>query len=212
MDQLINPCGAAPPTFGQFYDDQANPLWIAYSSAGQTKQARPPGIDAALVREEPVNTGSAGRGGGTPAVGSTLTCTKGFVDWRFDARRFAYEWLRTAARSQARAASTYVVQTAERGDQAGVQGDRDERERQLERGENMLTVPVPPPSTTTTTAIATPAPKPEVKLSSAKILASCWPVRVPIACAQAPGLHGNDRTDRADLNTERRHGSTVDAP
>ncbi|MGO9247849.1 MAG: hypothetical protein ACLQQB_10730 [Solirubrobacteraceae bacterium] len=201
--EFIDLVGGSPSYIGQFYNDQSNPVDATPVPAKQAGTT--PGIDAALVREEPVNTG-APVAGGTPAVGSTLTCTKG--SWTGGPTpAFAYEWLRNGSPIAGASANTYVVQSADQGTGLSCAVTATNEYGHTTATSNTLTVPFLSPSTTTTIVTTAPAPKPEVKLSSARIVVSGTSARVPIVCAKASCTGTIELTEQ--IYTEHRHGSTV---
>ncbi|HTB49361.1 MAG TPA: carboxypeptidase regulatory-like domain-containing protein [Solirubrobacteraceae bacterium] len=141
-----------------------------------------PGIDAAMVREEPASK-VAPVVSGTPAAGQTLACSKG--SWTgLGTLTYAYKWLRDGAAIPGVSANTYTVQTADQGGGlACMVTATNEIETEVTRSvsatSNTVTVPLPP-------VTSPPAPpRPNVTLSSSKLVASGGTARVPIVCAGA---------------------------
>ncbi len=86
----------------QYYNDQPSPASADPVTAGEGETTA--GVDAVLVRKEPVNT-AAPVVSGTPAVGQTLSCSTGA--WTGEpAPTYTYAWLRNGAAIPGASAST----------------------------------------------------------------------------------------------------------
>jgi hypothetical protein len=140
------------------------------------------GIDAAMVREEPANK-VAPVVSGAPAVGQTLSCSKG--SWTgIGTLTYAYKWLRDGAAIAGASSNTYVVQGADQGNGlvcvvTATNEIETEVTRSVSATSNTVTVPLPP-------IIGPPGPpRANITLSSSKFVASDGTVWVPIACAGA---------------------------
>jgi hypothetical protein len=186
--------GKGSPYIIQYYNDEpalasANPVTV---NQGSTT----PGIDAALVRKEPVNT-VAPVVSGTPAVGQTLSCSTGA--WTGEpAPTYTYVWLRNGATISGASAGTYGVQAVDQGAALACRVTATNKSGNASAASNTLMVPIAPPPST---------PKPEVKLLSARILVSGGSARVPISCAQATCTGMIELTERIVIRRHR-HGRT----
>jgi Carboxypeptidase regulatory-like domain len=182
--------GSGSPYILQYYNDEsslasANPVTVQQGSTT-------PGINAALVRKEPVNT-AAPVVAGTPAVGQTLSCSTG--TWTGSPTlAYTYAWLRNGAVIAGASGSTYVVQTVDQGTGLACRVTATNKTASASAVSNTLTVPV---------ALPLPPPRPEVELLSAKIPVSRGSARVPIACAKAPCTGTIELTER--IVVRRRH-------
>jgi hypothetical protein len=135
-----------------------------------------PGIDAALVRNEAVNT-SAPVASGTPALGQTLSCASG--TWTgLASLAYAYQWLRDGSAIAGANASTYTVQAADQGDVLSCEVTATNKLGGATATSSPLTVPA-----AVVVADLTPPPPPRLTLSSTRIAASTSGVaRVAISC------------------------------
>lgn len=156
-------------------------LFVGATPVGVTIPNTTSGIDAALVRYEPVDK-VAPVASGTPAVGKTLSCSNG--SWTgLGMLTYTYQWLRDGTAIGGANASAYTVQGADEGKGLACKVTAsNEVEKEVARSasatSNTLTVPglvASPP----------PPPKPRVTLSSSKILVSGSSARVPMTCAEA---------------------------
>jgi hypothetical protein len=174
----------------QYYNNQSSPENADPVGAKQGETT--PGIDAALVRKEPVNI-AAPVISGTPAVGKTLSCLRG--SWTGEPTlTYTYAWLRNGSAIAGAGASTYAVQSADQGTGLACRVTATNKNAGASAVSNTLTVPVP----------AVPPPKPEVELSSARIVVSGGSARVPIACASATCTGTIELTGQ--IVTRRRRG------
>ena len=177
----------------QYYDDQlslasANPVAVQQGSTTS-------GIDAALVRKEPVNT-AAPVISGTPAVGQTLSCSTG--TWSGEPTpTYTYTWLHNGTAIPGANASTYGIQTTDQGTGLACKVTATNKSGSASAVSNALSVAVAPPP---------PVPKPEVKLLSARILVAGGSARVPISCAQATCRGTIELTERIAVRRRHHHG------
>ncbi len=184
--------GGGSPYITQYYDDEpslasANP--VTASEGGMT-----PGIDAALVRKEPVDT-AAPVVSGTPAVGRTLSCATG--TWTGSPTlSYSHAWLRNGSAIPGAAASTYVVQTADQGTGLACRVTATNKSGSAAAVSNTLAVPAAPPPL--------PPMRPEVKLLSPRIVVSGSSARVPIVCAKATCAGTVELTERIVVRRRRR--------
>jgi hypothetical protein len=179
----------------QYYNDQPSPASAdpVTTDEGETTA----GIDAALVRKEPVNT-AAPVVSGTPVVGQTLSCSTG--TWTGEPMlAYTYAWLRNGATITGANVSTYGVQSADQGTALACKVTATNKSGSVSAVSNTLTVPAasPPP----------PPPAPIVKLLSSKILVSGSSAGVPISCAQATCTGTIELTEQI-LVRRRVHGRT----
>ena len=160
-----------------------------------------PGIDAAMVREEPADK-VAPVVSGTPVVGQALSCSNG--SWTgIGTLTYAYKWLRNGTAIAGAGVNTYVVQTADQGTGlACVVTATNEIEKEVSRStsatSNTLTVALP--------LVASPPPPrvtPELILSSSKLVVSDGVARVPIACASANCSGTIELTEQEVLKTHK---------
>jgi len=178
----------------QYYNDQAslasaNPVSVHVESATT-------GVDAALVRKEPIDT-VAPTATGTPAVGQTLSCSTGA--WTGEPTpTYTYAWLRNGTAIPGAGAGTYTVQAADQGASLACMVTATNKSGGNSAVSNTLSVPVTPPP---------PTPTPVVKLLSTRILVSGRSARVPISCAQATCTGTIELTERIVLS-HRHHGRT----
>jgi len=188
--EFIKLGSGSPYITPQYYNDQ--PSLASANPVTANQGSTTPGIDAALVRKEPVNT-AAPVVSGTPAVGKTLSCATG--TWTGSPTlSYTYAWLRNGAAIAGASASTYVVQTADQGTGLACKVTATNKSASASAVSNTLTVPVAPPP---------PVPRPEVKLLSARILVSGGSARVPISCAKATCTGTIELTER--IVVRRRH-------
>ena len=175
----------------QYYDSAQSPASADPVTAEQGGTT--PGIDATLVRKEPVDT-AAPVLAGTPAVGQTLTCSTG--TWTGEPTpTYTYTWLRNGAAIPGASASSYGIQSADQGTGLACKVSATNKNGSASAVSDTLSVPVTPPP---------PAPtKPEVKLLSPRILVSGDSARVPISCAQATCTGTIELTERIAIR--RRH-------
>jgi Carboxypeptidase regulatory-like domain len=179
----------------QYYNDE--PSLASASLVTASQGSTTPGIDAALVRKEPVDT-AAPVVSGTPAVGQTLSCSDG--SWTGEPRlRFTHTWLRNG--SAIANGSTYVVQAADQGNGLSCIVTATNIYGKVSITSNTLTVPVPsaPPPP--------PLPKPAVKLLTPYIVASGGSARVPISCANTTCRGTVELTEQIVVR-HRHHGRT----
>lgn len=166
--------GPEPEYITQYYNNKSSFEGANLVTAVQGSTT--PGIDAALAPKAPVNTAGP-LASGTPAVGQRLTCSNG--SWTGEPKpTFAYQWLRNGGAISGAAASSYVVQTADRKAGLACKVTATNKHGSASAVSNTLAVPSPPPP-------PPPPPKPAVTLLSFKILVSGRTARVPIACANA---------------------------
>lgn len=168
--------GAALPEEASFLED----LPLFGNAVAATAPNTTTGIDAALVRKAPFDTG-APSASGTPAVGQTLTCTTG--SWTGIATlAYSYKWLRNGAAIAGASASTYVVQAADQGNSVGCEVTATNTSGSASAASNTLAVPAP---VTSVAPLVVIPPVPLVVLSAAKLTASASSARVPVTCKQA---------------------------
>jgi hypothetical protein len=140
-----------------------------------TQGATTSGVNAALVREAPINT-SAPVASGTAAVGQTLSCSNG--SWSgISTINFAYKWLRDGSAIEGATNSSYTVQAADQGHGLSCEVTASNSKGSASATSNKLNVPAAPP----------PAPPvPSVALASNRVLVTPAGVaRVPVRCATA---------------------------
>jgi Carboxypeptidase regulatory-like domain len=100
------------------------------------------GINVALEPIKPVNTAPP-VASGTPALGQTLTCSRG--TWAgLKPLGFSYKWLRDGSASGS-SGSTYVVQASDEGHGLACEVIASNRAGRASAKSNTLTVPPPPP-------------------------------------------------------------------
>jgi hypothetical protein len=172
---------------GQSFEESEDPelLFASATPVPVIEQKTTSGIDAALVREEPVNT-VAPLISGTPAVGHPLSCGAG--SWTgVQPLTYTYVWLRNGVPIAGATANIYVAQTADQGavllcevTATNELQIKDEPHKiSVSTVSNTLTVPAAP-------VIAPPPPPvPVVTLSSSKIAVSAGSAPVSLACANA---------------------------
>lgn len=182
------------PYIVQYYDDE--PSMASSNPVTAHQGSTTPGIDAALVRKEPVNTATPVVSG-TAAVGQTLSCSTG--TWTGEPTlTYSYAWLRNGSPIPGASTSTYGVQVADQGTGLTCQVTATNKTGGLSAMSNTLMVPVAPPP---------PTPKPVVKLLSVRILVSGGSARVPIACAQANCTGAIELTKRIVIRSHHRNGT-----
>jgi hypothetical protein len=184
------------PYSAQLYDDRTLPESLGGSLLellpllGNAVEVTAPnttsGIDAALVRREPVDI-TAPVVSGTPAVGQGLPCSTG--SWTGSGTlTYTYAWLRDGTAIAGATGSTYVVQTADQGNALVcvvtatnvLQVKKEPHSVSVSAVSNTLTVPgtpvmISPP----------PSPPPVVGLSSSKSVVSAGSAPVALTCANA---------------------------
>lgn len=154
----------------QYYNGQpsfasANPVSVAQGSTTA-------GINAGLVRKAPVNTG-APVVSGTPAVGRSLSCSRG--SWTGSpALTFTYIWLRNGAAIAGATRNTYGVQAADRGTGLACKVTATNKSGSAAAVSNVLAVPAAPPPQA-----------PVISLPVSKIFVVGGSAQVPIGCANA---------------------------
>jgi hypothetical protein len=173
----------------QFYDDQPfegfSELFLDGNPVQVTASHTTSGIDASMIRGEPVNT-VAPVLSGTPAVGYPLTCATG--TWTgLESPTYTYAWLRDGTPIAGASASLYVAQAADQGQVLLCEVTATNKIGSATAVSNTLTVPSPAAVGITPIAIS-PAPVaivPVITLSTSKLVVSGNAAKVPIACAKA---------------------------
>jgi Carboxypeptidase regulatory-like domain len=169
--EFLGPAGGSS-YIAQYYNNQ--PSFASANPVTANQGSTTPGVNAALVRKAPVNTlGPVALG--TAAVGKMLSCSSG--SWTGSPTlSYTYAWLRNGKAITGAIASTYVVQTADRGTGLACRVTATNKYGSAAAVSNTLTVPAAPPP---------PPPVPVITLSSTKIVVSGDAARVPLACANA---------------------------
>jgi hypothetical protein len=170
----------------QVYDDQPFEGFSELFLDGYPVQVVAPhttsGIDASMIREEPVDT-VAPILSGTPAVGYPLTCKTG--TWTgFEPLTYTYAWLRDGTPIAGASASLYVAQAADQGQVLLCEVTATNRIGSATAVSNTLTVPAPV-AVGVTPSPAVVAVVPVITLSASKLVVSGSTAKVPIACAKA---------------------------
>ncbi|MGA9876073.1 MAG: hypothetical protein WBQ21_09710 [Solirubrobacteraceae bacterium] len=183
----------------QIYDDQSledtdDPelLFASATPVSVSASNKTSGINAALVREEPVST-VAPVLSGTPAVGHPLSCSTG--SWTgIQPLAYTYAWLRNGAPIAGATTSLYVAQAADQGAVLlcevtatnELQVKKEPHSVSVTTASNTLTVPAAavPPAPVMALPVVVPL-APVATLSGSKIAVSAGSVAVSIACANA---------------------------
>jgi hypothetical protein len=172
---------------GQSFEVTEDPalLFASATPVPVVQSKTTPGINAAMVREEPVNT-IAPVLSGTPMVGHPLSCSTG--SWTgIQPFAYAYAWLRNGVPIAGATTNIYVTQAADQGAVLlcevtatnELQIKNEPHKISVGAVSNTLTVPaalvIAPP----------PPPVPVVVLSSSKITVSAGSAPVSLTCANA---------------------------
>ena len=174
----------------QFYNGQSS--FAKANLVTVVQQSMTTGINAAMVRKAPVNTG-APVASGTPAVGQTLSCSNG--SWTGSpAPVYTHAWLRDGVPITGATAGTYVVQSADVGNGLTCKVTASNKSGAVAALSNTLIVPIPSP----------PPPSPIIELSSSKLVVSGNSAHVPIICAGATCTGTIELTER--IVVKRRKG------
>lgn len=173
----------------QYYN--AQPSFASANPVSVTQGNTTAGINAALVRKAPVNTG-APVVSGAPAVGRSLLCSRG--SWTGSpVPTFTYTWLRNGAAIAGATRNTYGVQAADRGTGLACKVMATNKSGSAAAVSNVLAVPVPPP------------PKaPVISLPASKIFVVGGSAQVPIGCAHTNCMGTITLTKRVVVR--HRHG------
>jgi hypothetical protein len=190
--EFVGPAGGSSYIV-QYYNDQ--PSFASANSVTANQGSTTPAVNASLVRKAPVNTlGPVALG--TPVVGKMLSCSSG--SWTGSPTlSYGYAWLRNGKAITGAIASTYVVQTADRGAGLACRVAATNKYGSAAAVSNTLTVPAAPP----------PPPVPVITLSSTKILVSGDTARVPLTCANANCTGTIELTEQIVVR-HRHHGKT----
>jgi hypothetical protein len=142
------------------------------------------GIDAAMVREEPVDT-VAPVVAGTPAVGHPLSCATG--TWTgIEPLTFIFAWLRDGTPITGATAAIYVVQEADLGHVLLCEVTATNKIGSALAPSNTVTVPAPLAAVIPVSPpLSAVPPVPAITVSASKLVASGSAAKVPIACAKA---------------------------
>jgi hypothetical protein len=191
--------GFASPTYIiQYYSDElflagANPVTVAQGSTTS-------GINAALVRKAPVNTG-APIASGTPTVGDVLSCSTGA--WTGSPTPvFTYSWLRDGVAISGANQSTYDVQTADQGNGLTCKVTATNKSGSASALSNTLTVQIPKPP-------APPPPVPMITIRSSVLGAFGGAVRIRLACARSTCAGTIELTERVVVRHRRGRHTTI---
>ena len=131
-------------------------------------------------------------------MGQTLSCSTG--SWTgVPTLSYAYAWLRNGSVIAGAGASTYVVQTADRGTGLACRVTATNQYGSAAAMSNTLAVPAAPPPP--------PPPLPVIKLLSGKLVVSGSSARVPLACANA-NCTGTIELTEPVVVKHRHHGKT----
>jgi hypothetical protein len=144
-----------------------------------------PGVDAAMVREEPVDT-AAPVVTGTPAVGYPLSCTTG--TWTgIEPLTYTYAWLRDGTPISGASASIYVAQAADQGHVLLCEVTGTNKIGSATAVSNTVTVPAPIAVGVTPIGIlpAVSTPVPVITLPTSRLVVSGNAAKVPITCSTA---------------------------
>jgi Carboxypeptidase regulatory-like domain len=162
--------GSDPRYITQYYNGQ--PSFASANPVSVTQGSTTAGINAALIRKAPINTG-APVVSGTPAVGRSLSCSRG--SWTGSpVPTFTYTWLRNGAAIPGAIRNTYGVQAADRGHGLACKVTATNKSGSAAAVSNVLAVPAP---------LLPQAPV--ISLSASKVLVVGGSAQVPIGCAHA---------------------------
>ena len=188
----------------QVYNDQPfsgfSELFLDGNPVQVTAAHTTSGVDASMIRSEPVNTVSPVLSG-TPAVGHPLTCATG--TWTgLESPTYAYAWLRDGTPIAGASASLYVAQAADLGQVLLCEVTATNKIGSATAVSNTLTVPAPV-AVGVTPSPAPAAIVPVIALSAAKIVVSGNAAKVPIACAKASCAGSIELTEQVPAKVKK---------
>jgi Carboxypeptidase regulatory-like domain len=148
------------------------------------------------VPPKPVNTASPVLSG-TPAVGSTLSCSHG--SWEHNPTSYAYAWKRDGSPISGQTASSYTVQGADAGHGVSCEVTATNGGGSATATSNTVNVPTPTPSSPSPSPSPAPAPTPPPSTPSASAglgVAGAvatfkgGTVLIPLQCVGSDSCHG----------------------
>jgi hypothetical protein len=186
-----------PGYISQYYDDQ--PSGVTATGVSVSVGGVVAGVDAALVREEPVNV-AVPVVAGAAVVGNTVSCATGSWTGR-SPLAYTYTWLRNGSAIPDATGDTYAVQAADQGTGLACEVTATNKYGSGSAVTSTLTATAPP-------VLAIVSPEPLVTFPDARLVASVSggrvSVRVPVACASATCTGTIELTSRVVV--KQRHG------